>query len=363
MIINIINSDKFILLKNKKFIDNCISNVEPNYMDSKNSNNNSSSNQEESSSHIRRFADNNSKNTFNVNISNLNDRTYLEVSGNNSNNSVTVTSNRNNIGTVNIVGLDLNRPINFIVPNVDRKDNSLLPPYSNDNIQSDRNINHQINNVGSSSNTSNITHKDIYNFNNRYNNYGVDINAVHHLIEQFDDLFTRPNNLNNELENYEKDLDDNIIITVTNDDNINNINESFNSNIIDENLFNKDFNNESLLNIENINDFYNNEFSENDLLLNKDKSIKVKDSNVKSLGKLKNNILKRFRSEGNIGKLFIRNKSLTVKSFNYPFNNNNVFIIPNDLYESLLFSSNKLLSIINNNIININHINIKFYIK
>jgi hypothetical protein len=104
IIVNIVNSDKFIIFKND-FINKCINNIEPCYMDN--------SNQAESSTNFRRFTDNNAQNTVTVNLPNINDINELEVSGNNTNNSVTVTSNRNNIGTVNIVGLDLNRDRNF----------------------------------------------------------------------------------------------------------------------------------------------------------------------------------------------------------------------------------------------------------
>jgi hypothetical protein len=173
------------------------------------------------------------------------------------------------------------------------------------------------------------------------------VDELDNLLDDFHNLFTTQEDINRELfkEN------NNLTIIVTNCDNVN---ELSTSNIVCDNLF---INNEtkSLINIEN-NNVDNNEYNEDSLLINNSKSVKYKDSNVKSIGNLKNKLLKNFRFEGNIGRLFKLNKNLVIKSVDYPFNKNNVFIIPNDLYKSLNSLSIQLLSSIrNNDYLNINN--------
>lgn len=103
--------------------------------------------------------------------------------------------------------------------------------------------------------------------------------------------------------------------------------------------------------------FIHNEITQKFINLIKGKTFTVKDSNTIVLppivspevnealldGVSKSKSLTHFKSEGNIGRLFRLNRKIIIKSYNYPFNNENIFIVPIYVYESLIKSGNDLL--------------------
>lgn len=313
LIINIINSDKFIVFKNNIIDDySYFCKIEPNYM-SDSSNSNSSIN--------RRIFNNNNTIESSNNTVRLPDSNNLEVSGNNSvinrgNTVEIIPLNRNNnnyIGTINVTNIS-SRDNNLPIPVRDRLESNILPPYSNTNSSNNQIppiINTTTNNDINPNTIMSLIKKDI-----DYNNNELSSSKSGIVESESNKAIIRRKK---SLINITKDKYNKIGSSTT----------SF-------------FKNKKILPVDNIDN--KSILSENQLLLEN-----------KSVIKLNNNkgdgfkMLRQFKSDGNIGKLFNLNKKIVIKSINYPINNNNIFIIPNNLYDSLIISTNKLLLSLHNN--------------